>query len=379
MTKIKILFVAMPSIHFIRWIENLDTQKYELYWFDILNRHDLNTNISIYKITNWNKKFPIKGYTFLKKHFPFLHKKVENILYNDVENSFEKWLLKINPDIVHSFEMQSCSYPILSVLNKYKEVKWLYSCWGSDIFYYQNFDKHIAKIKNVLERIDYLHTDCERDYILAKKHGFKGEFKGIIPGGGGYNLDTYKKYKTPIANREIILVKGYQNNFGRAISVIQALQNLQLDNRFKIVVFAADYDVAQYCKQHNLPWKIFKKSALTNNQVLELMGKSYIYIGNNISDGIPNTLLESMVMGAIPIQSNPGKATSEFIVHGENGFLIDDSDNVLHIQNIIMQALEPNFSLEKALTINENYALNNLDYFSLNKKINGLYLINQKK
>lgn len=376
MKKIKILFVAMPSVHFIRWIENLDTSSYELYWFDILNRPDINTNFPLIKISNWNKKYAFKGYTFLKRHFPYLHKKAANYLYHSVEKSFEKWLLKINPDIVHSFEMQSCSYPILPVLQKHKDAKWLYSCWGSDIFYYQNSNDHLSKIKQVLKRINYLHTDCERDYMLAKTHGFKGEFKGVIPGGAGYNLNQYNDLKLPISERKIILVKGYQNHFGRALFVAKALQNLQLNNQFEIIIFGADSEVEEYCNKHNLSWEVHKKGKLSHMQIMELMGKAYLYIGNNISDGMPNTLLEAIVMGAIPIQSNPGSATAEIIKHGENGFLIENPENINQIEMVIKEALSEKFNFEKALEMNNKIANERLEYKTIQKKINQLYSIN---
>ena len=44
----KILFISMPSVHVSRWIENLDDSKYELFWFDILNRGKLNTNKNVF-------------------------------------------------------------------------------------------------------------------------------------------------------------------------------------------------------------------------------------------------------------------------------------------------------------------------------------------
>jgi hypothetical protein len=62
----KILFISMPSIHVIRWIENLNASEHELYWFDVLGKGKLDMNIAIQQITDWKKrKVPyIKGYTF---------------------------------------------------------------------------------------------------------------------------------------------------------------------------------------------------------------------------------------------------------------------------------------------------------------------------
>ena len=64
---------------------------------------------------------------------------------------------------------------------------------------------------------------------------------------------------------------------------------------------------------------------------MELMGKSLLYIVNSISDGIPNTLLESVVMSTYPIQPNPGGATLVF-VGADNGLLIENPDSILEIK-----------------------------------------------
>ena len=56
MDKIKILIVAMPSIHFFRWIENLEPSSFELYWFDVLDKGHFKTQTSITQFTNWKKK-----------------------------------------------------------------------------------------------------------------------------------------------------------------------------------------------------------------------------------------------------------------------------------------------------------------------------------
>jgi glycosyltransferase involved in cell wall biosynthesis len=83
------------------------------------------------------------------------------------------------------------------------------------------------------------------------------------------------------------------------------------------------------------------------------MGKSLIYIGNSISDGMPNTLLEAIIMGAFPIQSNPGGATDEIITNGENGLLIEDCEDIESIKSIILNVLSDSELLEKAFEINQ--------------------------
>ena len=85
-------------------------------------------------------------------------------------------MLDVKPDVVHSFALYISCSPILQVMNKYSQIKWIYSSWGSDLFYYQNDATYLVDIKNVLVRINYMFSDCKRDFELAKKYGFQGVF-----------------------------------------------------------------------------------------------------------------------------------------------------------------------------------------------------------
>ncbi len=372
----KILFISMPSIHAIRWIENLKDSPHELFWFDVLGRGKLETIEGVKQFTDWNhRKLPyIKGEYFLSKKAPLFFKFIQPFLEITANEKLEEIIKEIQPDVVHSFEMQSCSYPILKTMNKFSNVKWIYSCWGNDLYYYKNFKAHKLKIRKVLKRVNYLHTDCDRDFRLAQELGFLGKHTGVIPGGTGYRIDALIKYKKPIDERKIILIKGYQHIFGRALYVVKALENIYLNYPdFEIIVFGAHQEIVSYIAQKQLPFKVYDRNGLAQNELLKLMGSSLIYIGNNISDGMPNTLLESIVMGAFPIQSNPGNATSEIIDDGINGFLIQDPENCDEIQSTIIKALKDKSLIEKAYVLNSNIANQKLDYESNNVKINAIY------
>ena len=372
----KILLVSIPSIHVIRWIEALKSSSIELYWFDILDRGSLNTFDRVHQFTNWKRRkiSRIKGEYFLSKNSPFIYKKIQPILEVTINEKLKEIIDKIKPDLVHSFEMQSCSYPIVRILNEFSHIKWLYSCWGSDLFYYQRFSTHKKLIKRVLKRIDYLHTDCERDEILAKKLGFKGKHLGVIPGGAGYNLEVLEEKKLPVNQRKTILIKGYEHKFGRSLNVVKALSNITNElEEYDVVIFGAHIDVINFVNNFKLPFKVFNRNYLTHEEVLDIMGKSLIYVGNSISDGLPNTLLEAIALGAFPIQSNPGKVSEEIIDNGKNGLLISNPNDIEEIKNIILQAINNKTQLELAFKINENLAKNKLEYKFIQNQIIELY------
>jgi glycosyltransferase involved in cell wall biosynthesis len=103
------------------------------------------------------------------------------------------------------------------------------------------------------------------------------------------------------------------------------------------------------------------------------MGKSLIYIGNNISDGMANTLLEAIVMGAFPIQSNPGGVTEEIISNNVNGLLIHNPESVIEIEENILKAISDFRLLENASIKNQKIANERLDYFENKLKVVEMY------
>ena len=372
----KILLLSMHSIHATRWIENLKELGHELFWFDITGKGKIQTLEKVTQITNWKKrKLPyIKGEYWLSKKFPKFYQLIRPYLEVTENEALEECLKNIQPDLVQSFEMQTCAYPIVKTMLKYPKIKWLYNCWGNDIFYYQTIASHKANLNQVLSRIDYMTADCGRDAILAKQNGFKGKFLNIIPGGGGYDLTYFENYKKPFEERKIIIVKGYHHLFGRALNVVKALEAIQDDlQQFSVVVFGAHKIVEDYVNNKKLPFQVYNRHGLEQEEVLKLMGQSTIYIGNNISDGMPNTLLEAMIMGAFPIQSNPGGATAEIIKENVNGLLIHNPDDIQEIKKLILKAIQNQDWIKSAALENYNIAKAYVDLNANEQKIVALY------
>lgn len=375
----RILMVSMNSIHFQRWTNQLKDSGHDIFWFDIKDGAKVPSLSWVTAFQGWRHKFPnLKGRHLIKNKFP----KVNKIIENNTAKAFEKVLLEVKPDVVHSFVLYISCAPILEVMQKHNTVKWIYSSWGSDLYHFKNDTMNKNQIEAVLPRINYLFTDCKRDISLAKQMGFKGEVLGTLPGGGGYDFSVSDKYiKTPASERDIVLVKGYQGRSGRAIEVLKAIEQLvpELFN-FKIVVFGADKEVETYILENNklqeLNIKVYKKSQfLAHKVILELMGKARIYIGNSESDGLPNTLLEAVIQGAFPIQSNPGGASEDIITNKVNGLLIQNCNTISNIKSLIVKVVNNNELIEKAFKFNQSNIKPKLEIIYIQNQVRTAYNI----
>lgn len=352
----KILMLSIFAPHFFNWTEQLKDSGHEVYWLDVFDSNTRMEQIDfVDQIIGWRYKWDYRGRYFIKKSAPGLTEIINTFNERDFKAQLEKQIKRIKPDVVHSFVMYLAGVPALPVMKKYPEIRWIYSAWGSDMYHYQHQPKHLAGMKKTLPQMDYMFADCERDYKIAKEFGFKGRFHGVYPGGGGFDFVSFDPFISDQENRNIILVKGYQGLHGKCISVLKSFMELEqnLDD-YRIVVFGAGQEVFDFVG--NSPLKEYKNfeiyGKLPYQGLIELMGQSLIYIGNSTSDGMPNTLLEAIIMKVFPIQSNPGGATAEMIEHKKNGLLIEEPENPVEIGNLLLEALTNSELRKKAIAWN---------------------------
>lgn len=375
----KILMVAIPNHHFFQWVNQLKESGYEVYWFDSTDGGSKVDRINwVHQIKGWKLKYDFPLRNFLKNKFPRIYKWIQKYNERKIAAVFEKVLEEIQPDIVHCFEMRLAGLPILEVMEQRPNLKFIYSSWGSDIYFYKELGVQKEQFKRFLTRVDYLITDCKRDYGIAKQNGFKNSFLGAYIGNGGLTIE--EKYIQDINERNVLMIKGYEDGVGKALKVIEAIElvPLKLLKKLEIIIYSTDVSVKERIENSDffasLKVKIYVRGQfMGNSNLLQLMGKSVIHIANSISDGMPNVLLEAMGMGAFPIQSNPGKVSEEVITHGVNGFLIENPLDSIEIAKWIEIALENQGLRANAQKYNVDFVNKNYNRESLKSEIVQLY------
>jgi glycosyltransferase involved in cell wall biosynthesis len=179
-----------------------------------------------------------------------------------------------------------------------------------------------------------------------------------------------------IAKRKVIALKGYHADdwAGRALVALQALH--------RCAERLEDYEIVIYLSSDNVRYAAEYVSRITGLQItilphsdhdesIKLMGRARIAIGVSVTDGTPNSMLEAMVMGAFPIQSDT-ISTAEWITHGENGFLVPAEDPDA-IESAIRRALTDDALVEHAAKINACLTKERLDKSVLHPQIIALY------
>jgi len=313
--------------------------------------------------------FPVKKHKYANIHvrqFPYfffgvlanLTFRLLDILTDRLWRSYFLYreIKRIKPTHLHFHETQHGAFIFNAIANHPKMNflgKVIVSTWGSDLIVYGNIESQKEAIKRVMSWTNLLTSERTEDLQIALKHGFLGEFKSPVYITIGKRFDLEQLGRT--SERRLIIIKGYQDNHGRALNSLECIEKLSsIMNLEKFIfrVFSASESV-------KLKVELLKGINGLNIKVLPYMPKielmkffreSRVYLGLAISDGLSTSMVEAMSLGAFPIQSR-NSAAPDFIVDGVSGGVVDPWD-IEGITEILAKALTDDELVDRASNIN---------------------------
>ncbi len=303
----RILVICMfDSIHSARWLSQFQDQDIEFLLFPSSPHRRIHKNLNSLVAGNsaaTYKLYPLSRFFGLPLWF------ADKLVDNWFRSSLVKRAIKtFKPDFVHAMELQNAGYIAAKAMTSKPNSKLIATNWGSDIFWFQQFPKHRDKLMHLLSVADYYSCECNRDVALAKSLGFQGHVMPVIPNAGGFSKEVLDQKVPLLQDRRVIAIKGYHGWVGRAKVALEAVEAIASDLKaYRLVVYSANRGTIklanQIARRTGLDITVFGKGKLSHNQVLELFASAKIYVGLSLSDGISTSLLESMAMGAIPVQT----------------------------------------------------------------------------
>ena len=362
----KILVVAMAdSIHTARWLEQFEASDYEFLLFPSSPHRRIHPKIVrlLSNSSDMNIRVPCG-----LRQTGLLLAAIDKIFSDQIRGQILRILIKrFHPEILHALETQGAGYISEVALRKISPKPFfILTEWGSDFYWFRRFPRHEVKLRNLLVQVDLLAMECERDVSISRELGFRGAIFPPYPYTGGYQVQTQKETRANLttSSRKIVLIKGHTRFVGRALMALNAIEKLvpYLDG-YEIVVYSADPKARQkahsLAKEFGLSVVSYRRGALSQDKFLELFRQSRIYIGISLSDAASMSLLEAMVCGAFPIQTNTSCA-DEWIVDGKSGFIVDP-DNLMNLVSSIKTALLDDSLVDGAAEINYLEARKKLD------------------
>ena len=393
----RILFVGMAnSIHLVRWIRQFDGLGWDIHLFPVdaadphpslsnVTVHDTRRNRAMDSGSSRSVRLRDELWPLLGMNWPIsrgagriMHLLGRWFPWEDRAWRLARTIQKIQPDVIHSHEFQHAAYLTLDAreLLQGRFPPWIVSNWGSDIYLFSRLRAHRERIKAVLAACNYYTCECSRDVKLAKDLGLGGEVLGVVPNTGGFDIAGARSLRQPgpTSARRTIALKGYQHLFGRSLFGLRGIE-LAADalKDYRIAVFSATEDmrIAVELLADASGLQIECLDHCSNEDILRLHGMARVSIGIGISDAASISMLEGMIMGSFPIQSNTSCA-NEWIKCGESGFLVPPEDPQA-VAEAIRRAVTDDALVDRAAEINACTVMERLDQSVIRPKVIAMY------
>lgn len=374
----KVLVVCMlDSVHTARWLRMFKDQPIEFFLFPSTPNRKVHPEIK--KLIGKNSKnkanYELNFYIGKFAILIWILGQISKLGYP--AKILKKVALKNEVSQIHAIELNHAGYLVSKAfeLGLPKEIRIISTNWGSDIYWFKQFPKHKKQLKEILRISDFYTAECVRDLKLATELGFTGEFGEVLPNAGGFEIEQIEKPTVTPSQRKAIVIKGYESFVGRASMALAAIEETSdLLSGFEIFIYSANRKTIKNAKKlvnkTGLKVTTFPKKSLSHNEVLDLFRKSRIYVGISLSDAISTSLLEAMISGTYPIQTNTSCA-EEWIESGINGSIV--KPEVSDIATQLRKSLSDDELVNNAATINLETSKSRLNSKMIEEKLKSFY------
>ena len=253
-----------------------------------------------------------------------------------------KILETLDVDLVHSLRI-----PFEGMLGAlaHPEIPLVASVWGNDFTLHARSSPGMNYYtRQTLSRVDALHADCKRDIRLAADWGFKPDRPTVVlPGGGGVVRGLFKPAfpefgslgsevrrqleNLPKDSPIVVNPRGFRayirnDTFFRSIpGVIERVPG----TIFLCPAMAGNEEASRWIAQLKIEQSVRLLPKLSQKEMAMVYRMSKVMVSPSEHDGTPNTFLEAIACGCFPVMGDL-ESLREWVVDGENGFLVDPDD-----------------------------------------------------
>lgn len=212
------------------------------------------------------------------------------------------------------------------------------SIWGNDLTLHARGSAAMAGLtRRTLMRCDGLMADTLRDLRLGERWGFPVERPALcVPGGGGIDLteihralmqeqDLTGLLALPPDLPLVVNPRGFRPGSVRNDVFFEAIPLILERNPevfFTCPAMAGQEEALRWIKRYRLESKVRLLPYLTQGQLWKLFKQAAVSVSISEHDGTPNSLLEAMACGCLPIAGDI-ESLREWIVPGINGLLVE--------------------------------------------------------
>jgi len=374
----KILVVAMvDSIHTARWLRQFDQDDFEFIVFPSTPNRRIHPLIRSHRGSGSSSKIRISRLMTLGA-LPL------GILDLITRNFFRAKLLareidSLQPDLIHIMETQHAGYLTAKALTIAKSrPRIVLSIWGSDLFWFHNFQSHSKRIRSLLGKVDLLVCECSRDQKLAQELGFEGSFFSLMPATGGIDLERIlpRVQLSPVAQRKKVAIKGYSGFVGLGLDAVKVIRRVEREvGSFSFVLYSAGIRtwLASISLRRSMGerLRVVRKHKFSISEIEDMFLASRAAVGLSLSDGLPATVKEAMCFGAFPIQTSTSCA-AQWFAEGKSGLTVSPGD-IEAISAALLKVLTDDELVEVGLSENLKIAKDKFSISILDEMAHTLY------
>lgn len=237
-----------------------------------------------------------------------------------------RFIEQVRPEIVHAMRIP---YEGMLAADAAGLAPLVVSVWGNDFTLHAPATPLMRHYTEwTLKVADALHADCQRDIRLAKQMGFEPTRPTLVtPGNGGIRTDVFFP---PVPLQQAPLVvnpRGFRayvrsDTFFAAIPLVLRERP---DARFACANMAGVAEAVEAVARLGLEAVVDLLPTQPHAQMAELFRAAQVVVSPSTHDGTPNTLLEAMACGCLPVAGDLD-SIREWIRPGENGLLVNSAD-----------------------------------------------------
>jgi glycosyltransferase involved in cell wall biosynthesis len=295
---------------------------------------------------------------------------------------FKKIVRDLKPELVHAlripFEGMLCSWLP-------EEIPLVISTWGNDLTLHARGSTLMRTLtRRTLKRADGLISDTLRDLHLAREWGLNPDTPVLeVPGNGGVDLreiETIKKQDLPVpkflkkGSPLIINPRGFrpgsvhQEVFFQSIPLVMKVLP---DAQFVCTGMIGQKEALHWVNQLGIKNDVVLLPYLNQTDLWNLFLRADVYVSPSSHDGTPNTLLEAMACGCLPVCGDI-ESIREWIKSGENGLLVDPQDPQA-LAKAIVAACQDKALQEKSKKLNRKIIRNKAEVQVVRRKVETFY------
>lgn len=387
------------SIHTARWIGQVKDQGWDIHLFPVGAEplHPDLEALTVHDVVGVRSPELKESARLVDDHFPvlnlplpwpdmihrarYLARRISQRSFPgraDAARRLARVIRKLKPDVIHSLSITPAGDLVLQAKNYLSGElpPWMVTNWGSEIYLWGRLPDHAKKIRAIMDACDYYGCECRRDQGLARAFGFKGQYLPVLPGGGAFDVQELAKHRESGATsaRRVIALKGYQGLAGRGFVGLRAIElSADLLRDYRVCVYATTLEVRIVSEllAQSTGLAIETIPDCPHLDILRLHGRARVSIGLSISDGISTSMLEALVMGSFPIQSDTSCA-NEWVEDGTTGILVHPDDPEM-VAAALRRALTDDALVDGAVRANAKVASERLERSVIQPQVVDMY------